>query len=134
MADKQKSFTFTNENLYDQNVFSRLYPDFLQALSDNDNSKLFKSVQGYYFITQHFYQNKAEEIGKLIVSASEKLDTSQRVKTEKQRIQQIKKKQEAKILLLQAWTKISNELHAKNYFKRSMQEMVTSDNDRSSLL
>lgn len=133
MADKKKTFTFTNENLYDRNIFADVFPNFGNALDSDSYEELFKSVQKYFFYTQHFYQDKSALISDKLITASELLDKSETVITKPQQRELIKRRQKAKVLLLQCWMDISNAMHANNYFKRSYEEHETTDEDQSSL-
>jgi len=114
----KKEFVFTNENLYDQNIFGKIFPNFILALESNDLDKLFNTTQSMYFLTQHFYQTKSKDILELLATASEQINKQKgRTHTEAREISKLNAACKTNLLL--AWTTMCNKLHASGFFKKS---------------
>lgn len=117
MSTTQKQFSFTNENLYDQNIFGRVYPLFIKAKLDDNLEMLYDAVENYYDLTQHFYQSKSAEFLEKIDEI--KLPKQSQATNKKELALIVITRKDAKRKLLAIWRDISNELHKTGYFKRT---------------
>lgn len=115
----KREFSFTNENLYDHNIFMRIFPQFIEALQQDKLKELHKIVESYYYLTQQFYQKDSSEIETRLFTIHDKLSTITMIKTKSQLIKKNEIEVEAKVELRQIWKEITNHLHSAGYFKKS---------------
>lgn len=117
----KKNFVFTNENLYDQNIFGGVYPAFREALISDKGKDLYSAVEQYFYLTQHFYKGKKSDAVETALFEAQKDMFS--APADKRNIKagliHEKKREVAKLKLRKIWKVISNHLDNDQYFKKS---------------